>query len=92
MATYFLDTSAIVKRYVTEPGSAWVITHCQPEVGHTLIISQATLVEAVAAFCRKAREQNLSQRISEADRDRNIRLFRQDTQQQYSLVRVSPTM
>jgi hypothetical protein len=69
-----------------------MMARCQPEEGHTLIISQATLVEAVASFCRKAREQNLSQCISKTERDRNIALFRQDTRQQYSLVRVNSTI
>jgi uncharacterized protein len=90
--TYFLDTSALVKRYVSEPGSEWVIAQCQQEADNTIIISQATLVEAVATFCRKAREQDLNQRITEVDRDRNIMLFRQDTQRQYNLVRVTDTI
>ena len=63
MGTYFLDTSALVKRYVTEIGSDWVMTQCRSEAKHVVIISQATLVEAVATFCRKARQQDLSQRI-----------------------------
>lgn len=89
MGTYFLDTSAIVKRYVTEPGSDWVMEHCQPKVQHAIIISQAALVETVATFCRKARAQNLSERISEADREKNILLFRQDVKRQYTVVRVT---
>lgn len=54
-----------------------------------IFLSYATLVEAVAAFCRKARQQDFSQRISEPDRDRRIRLFRQHVQEQYSLIRVT---
>ena len=92
MAIYFFDTSALVKRYVTEPGSAWMIAQCQTEADHIITISQATLVEAVATFCRKAREQNLDQRIDEADRDRCIRLFRQDAQRQFTVVRVTATV
>ena len=92
MAIYFFDTSALVKRYVTEPGSTWVLAQCQPEADHIITISQATLVEAVATLCRKAREQDLNQRISEADRDRCIRLFRQNVQRQYNIVRVTATI
>lgn len=92
MGTYFLDTSALVKNYVTEIGSPWVIEHCQPDSGHTIIISQATLVEAVAALCRKARATDFRQRISEADRDHNISLFRQDIQRRYNLVQVTPAI
>lgn len=76
MAVYFFDTSALIKKYVAELGSSWVIEQCEPELDHTITISQATLVEAVAALCRKAREQNISQRITEADRDQHITLFR----------------
>ena len=89
MGTYFLDTSAVVKRYIVETGSEWVTTLCRPLSNHTIIISQATLVEAVAAICRKAKEQDASQRISEIDRDRNISRFRQNAQQQYNLVQVT---
>ncbi len=48
MGSYFLDTSALVKKYMTEMGSLWMIALCRCESEHTLIISQATLVEAVS--------------------------------------------
>lgn len=75
LGSYFLDTSAVIKRYVYEIGSGWVTAVCQPSAEHTIIISQATLVEAVAAFCRKAREQQLSQGISEAERTELLEPF-----------------
>jgi predicted nucleic acid-binding protein len=92
MKIFFLDTSVLVKRYVVEPGSSWVIEQCQPALDNLLIISQATLVEAVATFCRKAREQNLQQRIHETERDQNITLFRKDTQRQYVVVPVTSSI
>ena len=92
MGSYFLDTSAIIKRYVDEIGSEWVTAICQPKAEHTITISQITLVEAVAAFCRKAREQQLSQRISKAERDRVIESLRRDARKQYNMVRVIPTI
>jgi len=30
MATYFLDTSAIIKRYILEQGQAWILSLCDP--------------------------------------------------------------
>ena len=92
MGSYYLDTSAVIKRYVDEIGSGWLTALCQPSAEHTIVISQVTLVEAVAAFCRKAREQQLNQRVSEAERDRIIRSFRRDTQKQYNMVRVASTI
>lgn len=92
MGIYFLDTSALVKKYVSEPGSDWITAQYHPKQENTLIISQATLVEAIASFCRKARDQNIAQRISEAERDRIIALFRQDTRKRYSIVRVTSSI
>ncbi len=90
MGTYFLDTSAVIKRYVTETGSEWMKNVCLPSANNTIIVAQATLVEAVATFCRKAREQHLSG-IGEAERDQIINRFRRDAQRQYNIVRVIST-
>lgn len=92
MKIFFLDTSVLVKRYVVESGSDWVVEQCQPALDNLLIISQAALVETVATFCRKAREQNLQQRIDKAERDQNIALFRRDTQRQYVVVPVTSSI
>jgi predicted nucleic acid-binding protein len=80
MATYFLDSSAIVKRYFPELGHRWIDTLCNVE-GHTLYIAQTALVEEVAAICRKEREQS----ITIEERDALISLFRQDSKQSYNI-------
>ena len=85
----FLDTSAVAKRYVTETGSEWVRAQCRKISENMIILSHATLAEAVTAFCRKARQQDLSRCISESDRDRRIKRFCRDVEQQYSLVDVT---
>ena|SRR2546421_5420810 len=81
MATYFLDTSAIIKRYILEQGQAWILSLCDPAQGHDLYISQATLVEVVATICRRAREQS----INMTERDRLIHVFRQDSKESYNI-------
>lgn len=88
MATYFLNTSAIIKRYFPEQGHNWLITLCDPVQGHELYISQVALVEVVATICRKAREQN----ISITERDRLIAEFRQDSQDDYIMWLVTGPM
>jgi uncharacterized protein len=85
MGKYFLDTSAIVKCYFPESGQPWVLNLCNPEQGHDLYISQAALVEVVAAICRKARDQNMLA----SDRDKLISLFRKDCKNIYSIKRVT---
>ncbi len=81
MALYFLDSSAIVKRYFQEPGHEWIETLHDPAQGHGLYIAQAALVEVVASICRKAREQNMPRE----ERDSTIDDFRRDVQNTYSV-------
>ena len=85
MATYFLDTSAIVKRYILEQGQSLLLDICDPEKGHELYISQAAIVEVVATFCRKRREKILT----DDERDELITLFREDTHEEYGLKPVT---
>lgn len=44
MATYFCDTSALVKRYVTETGSVWLAATIAPKVGNYIFIARITFV------------------------------------------------
>ena len=55
MTFYFLDTSALVKRYHLEAGSANV-AKILAEPHSTHLISRLGLVEAVSAFALKVRE------------------------------------
>jgi predicted nucleic acid-binding protein len=89
MTSYFLDTSALVKRYVDfEPGHAWITSLFDPATGNDILISEATLTETAATFCRMAREN--PPRLSPATRDALIALFRQhDTSLDYSAIHVT---
>lgn len=55
MAVYFLDSSAVVKRYAEERGSAWVAAVTEPHAGHRLYLARITAVEVVAAITRRQR-------------------------------------
>ena len=46
---YFFDASALVKYYVTEPGSAWV-RQCIDEEGKNILLAEITVVEVAAAL------------------------------------------
>ena len=54
MAAYFLDTSALVKRYHPEAGTP-IIDQMFSEAGAEAIISRLVLVEIVSAFALKVR-------------------------------------
>lgn len=88
MGTYFLDSSALVKCYVPEQGQSLLLALCDPTQGHDLYISQIALVEVVASFCRKARENS----ITITERDTLIGTFRQDAQDTYSVRLVTAAM
>lgn len=69
MVRYFLDTSALIKRYVRdEPGHQWIAEMCATESGHTIIVAEIALVEVVATFCRMARESPPRLQMAEARR------------------------
>ncbi len=58
VVTWFMDSSALVKRYVREQGSKWLraeITH------HSVIIAQITAVEVVAALRKRFRQGDISE-------------------------------
>ena len=54
MATYFLDTSALVKRYVAETGSTWVCELTDPSNGNEIVVAKLCGPEAISAFVRKS--------------------------------------
>jgi predicted nucleic acid-binding protein len=56
---YYLDTSALVKRYYTEKGSAWVHSLFQPE--NVLMASKVAYAELLAALARKRREKEITE-------------------------------
>lgn len=60
MAVFYLDTSALVKRYASEKGSDWVITLTDPLAGHDIFISRLAGPEMIAAIFRKMRMGELS--------------------------------
>lgn len=79
---YFLDSSALVKRYVPEAGSAWVQAIADVPIGNLLIISRITWVEVLSALARRQREGSLS----DTDVDLIIQSFRFDLHNQYQVV------
>ena len=81
MAMYFLDSSAVVKRYFPEQGHRWIDALCNAAQGHEIYMTQPALVEVVAALCRREREGS----ITLAERDALITLFREDSKESYNI-------
>ncbi len=85
MAAYYFDTSALVKRYAQEVGTAWVMNVTDPAAGHDIYIVRITGPEMVAALFRKVR----TREIIQADAVRAAANFKTDFQTQYQIVEVT---
>ena len=60
MTVYYADSSALVKRYVNEIGSAWVQAICEPAANHIIALAHIGLAEIAAALGVKYRQRVLT--------------------------------
>jgi predicted nucleic acid-binding protein len=88
LAAYFLDSSALVKRYARETGTAWMSSLFRIGAGHRLYVSRITGVEVAAALTRKLRGGQLS--TGEATRARGR--LRRDISMRLRITEVTPVM
>ena len=61
MSNYYFDSSAVVKRYLTEAGSVWVRTCFSTPRLHSVVIAEIALVEVISALSRRHRDQSISE-------------------------------
>jgi len=85
VADYYLDASAVVKRYADEPGSNWVRQITDPNAPHTILLAEITLAEVAAALSAKHRAPG---GITQQQRDRILSRFLQDCAEQCVLLSV----
>jgi uncharacterized protein len=85
MTTWFMDTSAIIKRYVTEIGSGWVTSLVQPTSLHIIVLSALTSVESFSTLARLQRSKHLTPAIV-TQRQNDLLV---DIKKQYLLVSLS---
>ena len=88
MSHYYLDASALVKRYVDEAGSDWVRSLVDPAQSALLYISRLAIVEVISAFARRVRDGSLSREEFAAARD----AFRGDCVHQYQVMPATLTI
>lgn len=85
MTDYYLDASALVKRYTDEPGSAWIRQITDSSVQHTILLAEITLAEVAAALAAKHR---VPGGITQQQRDRALSRFLQDCDEHFLLLPV----
>lgn len=85
MPAYFFDSSAIVKRYANEQGSAWVIATANPTRGAYVYIASITGVEVIAALSRKRKGNAIIPTVAAAA----ISQFHDDFANEYRVIGIS---
>lgn len=85
MALYFIDSSALVKRYVNETGSIWLLGLFDPALRNEVFIAAITGVEIIAAVTRRTR----SGSISSPDAAVMCNQFKNDLKTDYQVVEIT---
>ncbi len=60
MSSYYVDTSALIKRYLGEMGSTWIKSLVDVSSGHVIVVSDLTEVEVFSTLARRKREGTIS--------------------------------
>jgi len=58
--TYYADSSALVKRHISEIGSAWIEQEFDAAGGNRIITAKLSVVEVLSAMNRRQREANIT--------------------------------
>ena len=82
MTTYYVDTSALVKRYIDEPGSDWIRTTLSQFPPPSVILVNLAIVEMTSALARRRRESLLTSAEYTQIQD----AFRSDCLNEYRIV------
>ncbi len=88
MSVYFLDSSALVKRYVSEIGSDWVVDLCNPTLKHDVFITAITAVEITAAISRRSRAGSINIR----DAITVYHQLKNDLKSEYQVIEVTDSI
>ncbi len=89
MTTYFLDASALAKRYLHETGSSWILQLISPDNLHVIIVAEISQVEVAAAI---AARQRAPSGISLRQRDAAVDLLAKHMNADYQLVGTTPSI
>ncbi|MFL6216297.1 MAG: type II toxin-antitoxin system VapC family toxin [Blastocatellia bacterium] len=88
MAAYFFDSSALVKRYVRETGTAWIANIIDAPSPNPIYLVRITGVEVIAAITRRARNAALSM----ADASVALSLFRYEFSNDFTVTEISTAL
>jgi uncharacterized protein len=85
MAAYFLESSALVKRFAPERGSRFVLSLLRPSTGNRFYSARITEVEVCAALIRRQRGGT----ISTNQATKGLRRLRRDFPRHFTPIAIS---
>ena len=88
MAVYFVETSALAKRYIAEVGSLWLRALLDPSTGCSIYVVRVTAIEMIAAITRRERGGTLAP----TDAAKTRQAFRRDLATTYQVIEVTPSL
>lgn len=60
MASYFFDSSSLMKRYAKEKGTNWILNLFRKKSNHRINVAEVTYVEIISALSRRHRGNTIS--------------------------------
>ena len=88
MAAFFVDSSALVKRYVQEVGTPWVRGLTRHSPSTSICIARITAVEVTSAVARRRKGKTLTP----AKASSILQRFRQHLAGRYTVVEITPAL
>jgi predicted nucleic acid-binding protein len=88
VAVYFVETSALAKRYIAETGSEWLRALLDPSTGCSIYVVRVTAIEIIAAITRRER----SRTLAPTDASTASQAFRSDLAAAYQVIEETPAL
>jgi uncharacterized protein len=88
VAAYFVDSSALVKRYVQEVGTAWVRGLTHRRTGNQIHLARITIVEVTSAVARRRGGRT----ITAAQASSILSRFRKHVAGRYTILEITPAL
>jgi uncharacterized protein len=88
MAGYFVDSSALVKRYVQEAGTGWVRRLTRRNAHTPIYLARVTTVEVTAAVARRRK----GRKLTSVKASSILHRFRKHLAGRYTIIEITPAL
>jgi predicted nucleic acid-binding protein len=86
MAVLFFDPSGLVKRYIAETGTSWVINQLKPSAANDIFIANIAGIEVASAIMRRVKSKSISQKSA----DKALKRFKRNFENKFIIVDLTP--